>query len=137
MKLSHYVLNLKQLISDLGDHVDPFVIDEYTAPCPGCGEQLSQDVDHCEVCDAPVIWEGSRLWKGMYGPPKDAARMIRIKQHLTDEEVAYWTAIAKKSKVQGKAFKPYLFNLLEKKAREKKLAQASAESLPPRSEVMF
>ena len=41
MKSSLYVsLNLKQLLKDLGDHADPFMVDEYTAPCPGCGEHL-------------------------------------------------------------------------------------------------
>jgi hypothetical protein len=137
VRQSHYVLNLKQLIRDLGDHFDPLTVDEYTAPCPGCGEQLGQWMNHCEVCDKPVIWEGSRVWKGMYGPPKDAARMIRIKQVLTDEEVRHWTAIAKKSKVTGKAFKPYLYNLLEKKAREKREAQADAEAPVDLSKVMF
>jgi hypothetical protein len=137
MKSSHYVLNLKRLIRDLGDHFDALMVDEYTAPCPGCGEQLSQETDWCEVCKVPVIWEGSRVWKDLYGPPKDVARMIRVNQVLTGEEVSRWTAIAKKSGKKGRALTAYTFNLLEKKAREKREAEASAEDLASPSEILL
>jgi len=52
--------------------------DRYTGVCEVCGEQVSQQTNECPVCQTPVVWQGSRAWKTLYGSPDAYIRMLSI-----------------------------------------------------------
>lgn len=75
---SYYVFDLRDLLEDLQDHVRSTLVDTYCAVCPGCGEPIPQTADRCDVCDKPVVWKNSKVWKSLYGNPNDAIRRLQI-----------------------------------------------------------
>jgi hypothetical protein len=73
-----YKFDLKEITKDLGDHYDPTTRDEITAWCPGCGEQILQDAGICFVCEKPVVWLNSSVWRDLFGSPTDAIRRLTV-----------------------------------------------------------
>ena len=50
--------------------------DDLEAQCPECGAAHDQETNTCPDCGAFVVWENSRVWKRMYGKPRDAIAQI-------------------------------------------------------------
>ena len=82
---SNYVLiDLAVVVEALGDHYRATERDAYTAPCPECGEQVSQEANRCPCCQAPVVWLNSKRWKALYGRPQDAIKRLEVVEPATE-----------------------------------------------------
>ena len=49
--------------------------DALTARCE-CGASLTQEDNACPDCTLPVVWLNSRVWKKLYGDPRDYLRKL-------------------------------------------------------------
>jgi len=75
----YIVINFRRDVIDmLGEHYDASMRDQYEASCPMCSESVSQDMDRCHCCEIPVIWEGSRVWKRLYGSPEAMKKKLTV-----------------------------------------------------------
>jgi len=77
-------LNLRNITRGLGDHYDPFIASEYTGYCK-CGEQLTQQVDRCEVCDERVVWLYSKEWDQLFLFPETDLAIYLMEQVGTEK----------------------------------------------------
>jgi len=110
---AYVILDLKQLVDQLGDHYEPTMRDEYQSPCPNCGEQVPQTVCECPVCGIKVIWRNSPAWRARFGnpntmeqllnqvPPKDPAgqeliRLARLNGFANQFEADRWARAVRK-----------------------------------------
>lgn len=99
-------LDLRELRRELGDHWDTLSVNDYTLSCE-CGESVGQDKDHCEFCGRSVIWQGSQLWKSLYGSPNQAKKRLLAEQFRPSDPLGIW--LCQEARVEGFA------NLSEKR----------------------
>jgi len=78
MPKRYVVLDLRSIRSDLGNHYNHTLRDEYTGVCEVCEEDVPQNVNECPVCGTPVVWRGSPLWKALFGSPDAAIRLLNV-----------------------------------------------------------
>jgi len=71
-------IDLKRVIEDLGVHFQQTYVGEYTYSCPVCGESIAQTDQKCPVCETPVVWLHSRVWRDLYGSPAAAKRELSV-----------------------------------------------------------
>jgi len=71
------VIDLKKARDHLAQHWDPLMKDEYTWPCPECGEDVHQLDARCIVCDVPVVWRNSPVWRQRYGTSGKVEERLR------------------------------------------------------------
>lgn len=63
-------LDLDEIAAELGEHFNKYDMDDYTAQCTLCGEDVDQTMNECPSCNLPVVWFNSRVWERLHGSPR-------------------------------------------------------------------
>jgi hypothetical protein len=74
----YIVLDLRQIKDELGHHFDKAREGEYRGVCENCDENVPQAARRCPVCGIPVVWQRSKTWRSLYGPPAEMIKLLSI-----------------------------------------------------------
>jgi len=74
---SYHLIDLRQIAIDLGEHYNHVLRDEYPGTCL-CNEEVSQQDDQCPICNVPIVWRSSRVWRSQYGDPEKAIKRLSV-----------------------------------------------------------
>lgn len=76
--MKYTVIDLKTIAAELEGHFRKSDLPTYTGQCTNCWAEVTQEMNECPSCQCPIVWENSKVWRDLYGPP--SLRLTELEQ---------------------------------------------------------